>query len=83
MIKEDEILLIKTILKNCKERYDMLHRVSIDKLNMNHKRLLYLLHKMCNNGLLNYGVNVYFGWIDKEPLEIIEHYKKLGVDLNK
>ena len=82
MIKKDEILLVKTILKHCKKRYDMLHRVSIDRLEMNYKRLLYILHKMCNNNLLNYGVNVYFGWIDKDPSEIIEYYRIRGVNLD-
>lgn len=46
MIRDDEILLVKTILKYCKKPYDMLPRNEIDKLNINHKRLYYLLMKM-------------------------------------
>lgn len=82
MIKKDEIVLIKTILKHSKQKGDMIHRVSIDKLNMNPKRLLFLLQKLYNRGILECGINIYFGWIDKDPLEIIEHYKKIhGVDI--
>lgn len=76
MIKKDEITLIKTILLFCKKPYDMLPRAAIDALNMNWKRLLYLLNKFTNNDFLNYGVNVYFGWLNKDPSEIIEYYKE-------
>ncbi len=74
-IKEDELLLIRTILEYCKKPYDVLPRAAIYKLNMNPKRLLYLLNKMNGKEFINYGVNVYFGWLDKEPSYIINYYK--------
>ena len=81
-IREDEIQLVKTILKYCKKPYDTLPRDEIDKLNMNEKRLMYLLHKMTH--FINYGVGVYWGWICEEPSYIINYYKNThGIDLNE
>lgn len=82
MIKEDEILLVKTILKHCKEGHEMLPRKAIMKLGINWKRLDYLLLKLNGRDLLNYGIMPICGWIDKEPSEIIKYYKeKHGVDV--
>jgi hypothetical protein len=79
-IKDDEIELVRFILKWCKKPYDMLPTVGIFDLDIPPKRILYLLNKMTH--FIEYGVNVYLGWIDQDPSYIRDYYKNVhGVEL--
>lgn len=73
MIKEDEILLIRTILEHCIVPYDMLPTEEIEKLPIPPKRINYLLHKMSH--FIEYGVNIWFGWICETTKYIKDYYK--------
>ena len=61
MIKEDEIQLVKAILKYCKNPYDLIPHEEITNLKIHVKRLNYLLNKMSH--FIEYGVNIFYGWI--------------------
>jgi hypothetical protein len=79
MIKEDEILVVKTILEHCKKDHDLIPTDTLLELPMNGKRLLYLMNKFW---FIEYGVNVMFGWLECSPWEIKEYYKNVhGVEL--
>ena len=80
-IKPDEIELVQLILKYCKKDHDMIPTEEIFKMDINHKRLEYLINKL--TWFINYGVSPYYGWLDIPPWEIKIIYKnKYGVDLN-
>ena len=80
-IKPDEIRLVKLILYHCKKEYDPIPTQDIFDLNMNPKRLEYLINKL--TWFIEYGVSPYYGWLEIKPQEIKQIYKnKYGVDLN-
>jgi len=72
-VKQDEIELVQTILKYCKEPYDMLPTEQISNLSIHPKRINYLLLKMTH--FINYGVNVWYGWIEQDSEYIKNYYK--------
>ena len=74
-VKDDELVLVKLILKWCKEPYDMLPTTSILELDIPPKRKLYLLNKMTH--FIDYGVNICFGWIEQPASYIKDYYKKV------
>ena len=81
-IKPDEIEVVKLILKHCTNRYDMLPTDELLNMNINGKRLTYLIETKFT-WFIEYGVNAFFGWLDIPAWEIKQIYKnKHGVDLN-
>jgi len=74
-VKDDEILVVKTILNKCKKPGDMIPTEDILNLNINKKRLYYLLNKL--TWFIESGVSVYHGWInwDCSISQIKDYYK--------
>ncbi len=81
MIKEDEILVIRTILNDCKKPYDNIPTQKLLNLGINEKRLYYLLGKLSNKGIIEYGVNIRGSWLNIEVEKVKEIYKKNNVVL--
>ena len=74
-IKQDEIELVKLILSHCTKPYDRIPTEKIDALDIHPKRIDYLLHKMSH--FIEYGINVWYGWIDQSPQYIRDYYKRV------
>ena len=74
-IKQDEIDVVKVILNHCENLHDMIPTEELEKLDINHKRLYYLLNKL--TWFIEYGVSVYYGWLCQSPLEIRDYYKRV------
>ncbi len=71
-VKDDEILVVQTILCHCFKEYDPIPTEDLMKLNIPPKRLLYLLNKM--DHFIEYGVNVMYGWLCADPAYIRNYY---------
>jgi hypothetical protein len=75
MIKEDEILVVKTILEHCKKEYDHIPTDKLYSLGINYKRLEYILEKL--TWFIESGISVRTGWLRIPVWEIKEYYKNV------
>lgn len=70
-MKDDEKNLLLLIYKN---KYSIPRFIINDKskIEINHKRALYILEKNCDKGYYEFGISLDTGWLTPKGIEFIE-----------
>ena len=64
-MKPDETALYEAIKQRGKSMNPSVWEI-VKSLGMNEKRAAYILNKWTDKGKYNWGVNVFYGWLEKE-----------------